>query len=154
MSHKEPSNIKQVIVMRTDTTPKMRKGKMVAQGAHASIAFLTLRVQEALQRGDVVPSPMGSSMSVWDFMDLDDDMIAWINGRFTKICLGVDSEEKLLDIYKEAEEARLEVHLITDSGQTEFGGQPTNTCLAIGPDKAEDIDRITGKEGKYPLKPL
>lgn len=30
---------KQVIVMRTDLN--MRKGKMIAQGSHASIAFLT-----------------------------------------------------------------------------------------------------------------
>lgn len=31
---KEP---KQVIIIRTDTEPKMRKGKMIAQGAHASM---------------------------------------------------------------------------------------------------------------------
>ena len=33
--------IKQVIVMRNDLN--MRKGKMVAQGAHASIMFLVMR---------------------------------------------------------------------------------------------------------------
>jgi len=34
-------NAKQVLVVRTDL--KMRKGKMVAQGAHAAMAFLTTR---------------------------------------------------------------------------------------------------------------
>ncbi len=38
----------------------------------------------------------------------------------------------------------LEVHLITDSGRTEFHGQPTRTCLAIGPDDAAKIDQVTG----------
>jgi PTH2 family peptidyl-tRNA hydrolase len=38
----------------------------------------------------------------------------------------------------------LEVHLITDSGRTEFHGQPTRTCLAIGPDEASKIDQVTG----------
>jgi PTH2 family peptidyl-tRNA hydrolase len=34
--------------------------------------------------------------------------------------------------------------LITDAGKT-FFKEPTKTCLAIGPDKEEKIDRITGK---------
>jgi PTH2 family peptidyl-tRNA hydrolase len=42
-------------------------------------------------------------------------------------------------------EAGLEVHLITDNGKTEFHGEPTRTCLAIGPDDAEKIDAITGR---------
>ena len=39
--------------------------------------------------------------------------------------------------------AGLTVSLITDAGATEFGGVPTNTCLAIGPHQAEKIDKIT-----------
>lgn len=38
----------------------------------------------------------------------------------------------------------LNVSLVTDSGRTEFGGVPTKTCLAIGPNKIEEIDKITG----------
>jgi PTH2 family peptidyl-tRNA hydrolase len=34
--------------------------------------------------------------------------------------------------------------LIIDSGKTEFGGVPTKTCLAIGPDYSEKIDKVTG----------
>jgi len=34
--------------------------------------------------------------------------------------------------------------VIVDSGLTEFHGVKTKTCLAIGPNKKEDIDKITG----------
>ena len=47
-------------------------------------------------------------------------------------------------IHDIAVELGLEVHLITDSGKTEFHGQPTRTCLAIGPDETEKIDPVTG----------
>jgi PTH2 family peptidyl-tRNA hydrolase len=35
-------------------------------------------------------------------------------------------------------------HLITDRGLTEFGGTPTRTCLAVGPDYDDRIDPVTG----------
>ena len=69
---------------------------------------------------------------------------AWLTGSFAKVCCRVDSEEDLLEIHAKAIAAALEVHLITDSGKTEFHGQPTVTCLAIGPDDAAKIDAITG----------
>jgi PTH2 family peptidyl-tRNA hydrolase len=65
------------------------------------------------------------------------------------VCLQVDTEEQLMKVYDDAKEAGLTVHLITDSGVTEFSGEPTNTCLAIGPNKSEDIDKITGKLQLY-----
>lgn len=43
----------------------------------------------------------------------------------------------------EAKNLGLEVQLITDSGRTEFHGQPPLTCLAIGPDDAFIIDEVT-----------
>ena len=49
-----------------------------------------------------------------------------------------------MEIHDKALESVLEVHLITDSGKTEFYGEPTRTCLAIGPDEADKIDAITG----------
>jgi PTH2 family peptidyl-tRNA hydrolase len=75
---------------------------------------------------------------------LTDAQRAWLTGAFAKVCCRVDSEEELMQIHDKAEEAGLEVHLITDSGRTEFHGQPTRTCLAIGPDEADKIDQITG----------
>jgi PTH2 family peptidyl-tRNA hydrolase len=34
--------------------------------------------------------------------------------------------------------------LILDSGVTEFGGVPTNTAVAVGPDQVGKVDAITG----------
>lgn len=120
--------VKQVIVMRHDL--KMRRGKQIAQGAHAAMSFLTRRLQQA------------GSVSLDGFTDAE---TAWLTGSFAKVCCRVNSEEELLAIRDKAAEAGLEVHLITDSGKTEFHGVPTNTCLAIGPDDAERIDEITGQ---------
>ena len=122
------TRIKQVIVMRHDL--KMRRGKQIAQGAHAAMSFLCRRLQEA------------GSVSL---DGLTDAQRAWLTGAFAKVCCRVDSEEELMQIHDKALEAGLEVHLITDSGRTEFHGQPTRTCLAIGPDEADKIDAITGQ---------
>jgi PTH2 family peptidyl-tRNA hydrolase len=69
---------------------------------------------------------------------------AWLTGAFAKVCCRVESEQELMEIYNNALDAGLEVHLITDSGKTEFHGEATNTCLAIGPDEADRVDAITG----------
>lgn len=124
----EPRRIKQVIVMRHDL--KMRRGKQIAQGAHASMSFICRRLQE---RG---------SVSLNDFSECEG---AWLTGAFAKVCCRVDSEEELMAIHEKAVEAGLEVQLITDSGKTEFHGVQTRTCLAIGPDDSEKIDAITGQ---------
>jgi PTH2 family peptidyl-tRNA hydrolase len=82
-----------------------------------------------------------SSVSLNDFSDSER---AWLAGSFAKICCRVNSEEELMSIYDNAIAANLQVHLITDSGKTEFHGQPTRTCLAIGPDESSKIDAVTG----------
>ena len=55
-----------------------------------------------------------------------------------------NSEDELMAIHDKATQLGLEVHLITDSGRTEFHGQPTRTCLAIGPDECNKVDQVTG----------
>ena len=127
MEESEAPNIKQVIVMRHDL--KMRRGKQIAQGAHASMAFLTRRLQNS------------RSMRLDEFSP---NAQAWIAGSFAKVCVRCNSEEELMAIHDKAIELGLEVHLITDIGRTEFHGQPTRTCLAIGPDDASKIDQVTG----------
>lgn len=127
MEESQAPNIKQVIVMRHDL--KMRRGKQIAQGAHASMSFLTRRLQSR------------SSICVDDFSPNEQ---TWLMGSFAKVCVRCNSEEELMAIYDKAIEMGLEVHLITDSGRTEFHGQPTRTCLAIGPDDASKIDQVTG----------
>lgn len=125
-------SVKQVIVMRNDLN--MRKGKMVAQGSHASISFITRRMQLNSIRTNKNEAEMV----------LTDAEVSWIHGNFAKICVRVDSEQELHEIMQKAKKAGLEVHLITDSGLTEFNGVPTKTCLAIGPDESHKIDPITG----------
>ena len=125
--------IKQVIVMRRDL--KMRRCKEIAQGAHASIAWLTNR----LQADGWLNAKANEFVAT-----LTEDEIEWTKGQFTKVCVQVNSELELQDIYDIAKIGGLTVHMITDAGHTEFHGVPTKTCLAIGPNKAEDVDRITG----------
>lgn len=108
---------------------KMRRGKQIAQGAHASLSFLSRRLQ---QRGNLA------------LEDFSPNEQLWLSGAFAKVCCRVNSEEELMDIHDRAVAAGLVVHLITDSGKTEFHGVPTRTCLAIGPDEARKIDEITG----------
>jgi peptidyl-tRNA hydrolase, PTH2 family len=124
--------VKQVIVMRKDLG--MRKGKMIAQGSHASLAV----VMNQMERKDT-DSGYNLTLPVGERSSLD----IWLSGNFKKICLYVSSEKELLDIYENAKEKKLPVVLIEDSGLTEFNGVKTKTCLAIGPDEDEKIDKIT-----------
>jgi PTH2 family peptidyl-tRNA hydrolase len=123
---------KQVIVMRKDLG--MRKGKMIAQGAHASFAVF---LHGAVIADDEL------------VIHLTDAMKAWLGPtegpRFTKVCVSVDSEQALLAVVAKARERGVPCSLITDSGKTEFHGVPTNTCCAVGPAWAEDVDAITGE---------
>ncbi|HUJ61004.1 MAG TPA: aminoacyl-tRNA hydrolase [Kofleriaceae bacterium] len=119
---------KQVIVMRKDLG--MRKGKMIAQGAHASLAVLLERGELADDRFTLV---------------FDPPLAAWLGGRFTKVCVSVDSEAALDDVVARARAAGLPCALIVDAGVTEFRGVPTKTCCAIGPAWSDDVDAITGR---------
>ena len=109
--------VKQVIVVRKDLN--MRKGKMCAQVAHGSLG-VTL---ENLEHPDVKE---------------------WLSGAFTKICLGCKDEDELLELESFVNAEGIINCLITDSGKTEFHGEPTLTVLAIGPADPESIDKITG----------
>ena len=119
---------KQVIVIRRDL--RMRRGKEIAQGAHASTAWLAERVIQGM-------NPAGS-------VELSEAERAWLDSSFRKVTVKVGSEAELLAVYEKALEAGLVTHLITDRGLTEFGGVPTRTCLAIGPDYDDLIDPVTG----------
>lgn len=133
---------KQIIIIRKDLN--MRKGKMVAQGAHASMAVLT-----NLLETKSVPSDFHEDMSGEEGLFLSEDNFGfnvlkqWLDGKFTKICVSVNSEQELIEVYNKAKEARILCSLIQDAGLTEFGGVPTYTAVAIGPDLPEFIDPIT-----------
>ena len=129
--------VKQVIVVRADL--KMRRGKEIAQGSHASVSFLS----HAYRTGKQVN---GATREVF----LTPEQQEWLySGRFTKICVKVNSEAELDEIYAQAKACGLTVHLIIDAGLTEFDGVPTKTCLAIGPHFSSKIDPITGSLKLY-----
>jgi PTH2 family peptidyl-tRNA hydrolase len=124
-----PQVAKQVIVMRKDLG--MRKGKMIAQGAHASMKVL-LDAGALDPHGTVFTIPMSPALS------------AWLGGRFTKVCVSVSSEAELDAIVARARAAGVPCALIVDAGLTEFHGVPTKTCCAIGPAWVDEVDAITG----------
>jgi peptidyl-tRNA hydrolase, PTH2 family len=122
---------KQVIVIRRDL--KMRRGKEIAQGAHAAAAWLADRVTQGM-------TPDGTV----DHVALSAAERAWLESSFRKVTVKVSSEEELMAVYHQALEAGLVVYLVTDRGLTEFGGVPTRTCLAVGPDYDDLVDPVTG----------
>lgn len=112
------SEYKQVIILRKDLN--MRKGKMVAQGAHASMKAVLTNLP-------------------------DKRVTTWLQGPFKKVVVGVNSEEELLEVYQGACASGLITSLIRDAGLTEFDGVPTLTAVAVGPDTEENVDKITGE---------
>jgi peptidyl-tRNA hydrolase, PTH2 family len=105
---------KQVILVRSDL--KLSKGKVAAQVAHAST--------EATLRSD------------------DQKVKAWRAKGMKKVILKVDGEKDLLEFNQFAKDAKITSALITDAGRTEIA-PGTITCLAIGPEKEDIIDKIT-----------
>ncbi len=116
----EMSKIKQVLVIRKDL--KMRKGKMIAQGAHACLSA-------------IIDTATKGKYDKW--------AQDWYENGMTKIAVSVDSEEELIEIYQAAR-TKMPSSLITDRGTTEFHGEPTQTAVAIGPAPADMVDKITG----------
>lgn len=115
--------MKQVICIRKDLN--MRKGKMCAQSAHASLMAYMSAIQ------DISKSAL--------------DAFLWLRDhKMTKICVGVDSEAELLNIYNQAQKSGIICSLVLDAGHTEFK-EPTYTSCCLGPAPSEQIDTITGK---------
>ena len=107
---------KQVILVRDDL--KLPKGKLAVQVAHASL--------DAASKSD---------------KKLVDE---WRKQGGKKVVLRVTDEKELFRYMSLAENEGFKVALIKDAGHTVV--EPgTITCLGIGPDLEEKIDRVTGK---------
>ncbi|MFH1398791.1 MAG: peptidyl-tRNA hydrolase Pth2 [Candidatus Woesearchaeota archaeon] len=107
---------KQVILVRMDL--KMPKGKLAAQVGHASV-------------GAMLESPK-------------DVVKEWLGSGGKKVVLKVKDEAELLSFEKLARREKLKTALIQDAGHTVL--EPgTITCLGIGPDAEEKIDKVTGR---------
>lgn len=128
-------SIKQVIILRNDL--HMNKGKCSAMSAHASLGAVLSQIERFIDEDDGITEYKMR-------LENNSPLNIWLDEKFTKICLQVNSEEELLYLHKQAQEAGLINCLIKDSGETYFHGVPTYTCLAIGPDFSDKIDKITG----------
>jgi PTH2 family peptidyl-tRNA hydrolase len=137
-------NTKQVIIVRKDLN--MRRGKEIAQGAHASLAVFFNMMRD--QNGGDIDTKSGKKYKC-EFEHTSQAMHEWMQNGFTKITLTVNSEAELVDAYNLARQAGIPCSLIKDSGKTEFGGVPTLTTVAIGPASSEVIDKITGNLKLY-----
>lgn len=112
--------MKQVILVRADLN--LAKGKMAAQVAHASV-------------GALVKSHK-------------DDIKKWQSEGQKKVVLKVKDQEEIFKYKRDAEDAGLITSLITDAGKTAIA-PGTVTCLGIGPENEEKIDKVTGKLKMY-----
>lgn len=107
---------KQVLLVREDL--KLPKGKLSAQVAHAAVDASTKSDKKIVE--------------------------LWKKEGGKKVVLKVKDEKELFKYKQMAEDIELKTALITDAGHTVL--EPgTITCLGIGPDLEEKIDRITGK---------
>lgn len=106
---------KQVILLRTDL--KMPWGKACVQCSHAAV--------DCALKSD--KRKMG----------------LWYDSGMKKIVLKVADLRELKKFKRLADEEGLTNCVIKDAGKTVFN-KPTITCLGIGPDSEEKIDKITG----------
>ena len=144
MSSKSEDRVKQIIVMRKNYSDKdgksvgLRRGKEIAQGAHASMAFLSHRIREV---GTLDLTESGGMTAT---IHLTEPEMLWLRGLFAKVTLQVEGEAELIEIYERAKHFGLKAYMIEDSGLTEFGGVKTKTAVGIGPDFASKIDPVCG----------
>lgn len=107
---------KQVILVREDL--KLPKGKLAVQCSHASVASLVKSHKDDIKR--------------------------WQSEGMKKVVLKVNDLDELIKYKNQAEDLGLITALIEDAGKTVV--EPgTITCLGIGPDKEEKIDKVSGK---------
>jgi PTH2 family peptidyl-tRNA hydrolase len=146
----QAGRVKQVILIRRDL--KMRRGKEIAQGSHASMAFLVdpLRSQLLEQKRAGLDDPSSTSqLETVLRVSFDPVTQKWIEFGMAKICLQVQSEDELLLYIEKARLQGLKCHLIYDSGKTEFHGERTLTAAAIGPNLSTEIDSVTSALSIY-----
>ncbi|RLM59701.1 peptidyl-tRNA hydrolase [Halobellus sp. Atlit-31R] len=112
--------MKQAIVARTDLG--MGRGKLAAQVAHASLSA---------------------------YEDTDErTRKQWKGDGQKKVVLKAGSESELFRLADEAERLGLPNAVVRDAGHTQLD-PGTVTCLAVGPGREADVDRVTGDLSLY-----
>lgn len=106
--------MKQVIVLRTDLD--MSTGKKIAQACHASLG--AYKNAEGMKQA------------------------RWETEGATKIAVKADSEEQVMDLFKQARSMNVSAYIVKDAGETEL--EPgTVTALGVGPDESGTVDKVT-----------
>jgi len=106
---------KQVILVREDL--KLPRGKMSAQVSHASVDCVLKSDKKIIEK--------------------------WKQQGGKKVVLKIADERELFKYMSMLENEGIKVSLIKDAGHTVV--EPgTITCLGVGPDSEEKIDKITG----------
>lgn len=104
-----------VILARQDL--KLPKGKLAAQCAHAAVEA-TLKSSSAKVK-------------------------SWQDQGQKKVVLKVADEKEMMEYQQKAKAEGLVAAVITDAGRTVIA-PGTKTCIGIGPDAEEKIDKVTG----------
>ena len=111
---------KLTLVLRTDLS--MTRGKMVAQGSHATLGnyrYLATR------------SPGNPVLERWEAA-----------GQ-AKVALRVDSEEEMLVLQAQAVSLGLCARVVRDAGRTQIAAGSV-TALGVGPGPKSVVDKVTG----------
>lgn len=106
-----------LLVVRNDL--KMGKGKIAAQCGHGAVGAYEQAMRSCPQL-----------------------VRMWNKTGCAKIAVKVESEPELMAIKRKAKEFNLNTCLVTDAGHTQVMPN-TNTVLAIGPDEAHKVDKVT-----------
>lgn len=106
--------MKQVIIMRGDLP--ISRGKIAAQACHASLGSYKKADKRTIQK--------------------------WEKEGGKKVVVKVGDLKELYEYYEIVKATDMPYFLVRDAGHTELP-QSTITCLGIGPEEDEKIDKIT-----------
>ncbi len=106
--------MKQVIIMRGDLP--ISRGKIAAQACHASLGSYKKADKRIIQK--------------------------WEKEGGKKVVVKVQDLKELYEYFEIVKATDMPYFLVRDAGHTELP-QSTITCLGIGPEKDEKIDKIT-----------
>lgn len=118
----ESATTMQVIVIRRDLN--MKRDKELEQEALAIVLCLNHRIREP-------GHPFTNAVR------------RWLDEAYTRVCVRVDSQQELSDVYHRAWDGGVLADLCQDWLGAGYRDVPTTTCCAEGPDPAHRIDPIT-----------
>jgi len=110
---------KMVICYRKDL--KLSKGKLAVQVAHGAVSCSLLARRK--------------KRSVFK---------KWYNEGQRKVVVKVEGKDELFKIHEQAQSAGITSLVVVDAGLTQIP-PGTPTCVCVGPEEEEKVDRLTGE---------